>query len=272
MENLFTSRRSVSSWICFQARLFILFLSLLFSRAFNRDPSCNSGYMTVCKDDLILPGLFTESRDRCARGALFELSVHRRTSPLEDHVTSRSTRNPIVTNVSDTFPPGGNVANKLGLRSRSRNWIIALSVIQIAPWVRSFSIKAVDKIVGLDIRTASLKRLWRGLSHSSHSSPPILYESIRRPISACLATRHDFQLSDLSHCRPTYGRHRLPRPILGAERDLQVRRGRDLRERVPLRLRRSPSENYGFRRFNLIQKFRIGGTISLPRYPRNIMS
>jgi len=34
----------------------------------------------------------------------------------------------------------------------------------------------------------------------------------------------------------------------------------------------SASENYGFQRFNLIQKFRIAGTISLPRYPRNIMS
>lgn len=40
----------------------------------------------------------------------------------------------------------------------------------------------------------------------------------------------------------------------------------------PVPLRRPPSENYGFRRFNLIQKFRIGGTISLPRYPHNIMS
>jgi len=38
------------------------------------------------------------------------------------------------------------------------------------------------------------------------------------------------------------------------------------------RLCPSASENYGFRRFNLIQKFRIAGTISLPRYPRNIMS
>lgn len=104
-----------------------------------------------------------------------------------------------------------------------------------------------------------------------------LYESIRHPISTCLITQYDFQLSDLLHCQPSAGgRQRLPWPILDAKRDLQVRRSRDLRTRarelVPLCLRRSPSENYGFRRFNLIQKFRIGGTISLPRYPHNIMS
>lgn len=88
--------------------------------------------------------------------------------------------------------------------------------------------------------------------------------------------QYDFQLSDLLHCQPSAGRrHRLPWPILDAKRDLQTQpRFANPRKRVlvPLCLRRSPSENYGFRRFNLIQKFRIGGTISLPRYPHNIMS
>lgn len=93
--------------------------------------------MTRRPSYLIYLGGLAESRDRSrATRAPFELSSRRhrprRTSPLEDHVTSWSARNPIDINApADTFPPADNVANKLdldrarGIRSRTgrrRRW------------------------------------------------------------------------------------------------------------------------------------------------------
>lgn len=109
--------------------------------------------------------------------------------------------------------------------------IIALSVIQIPSWRMGavVSIKAIDKIVGYDIR-ATLENDYGADCAARRIVLLRLHGFIRHPISMCLATQYNFQLSDLLHCQPSAvdGRHRLPWAILDAKRDLQLRRSRGL--------------------------------------------